>query len=73
MRVAMALRRMPEVEVELHDVRRDREAARRLYEVTGSTQVPCLFVDGQPLFESEDIVRWLQAYEQWLESSGRVL
>ena len=69
-RVMMALRRMPEVAVDLLDVRRDRAAAERLYQTTGRTQVPCLFVDGVPLFESEDIVRWLDAYEEWRDDAS---
>ena len=28
---------------------------------TGSTQVPCLFIDGEPMFESLDIIAWLRA------------
>ena len=31
----------------------------RLAELTGGGQVPCLVVDGEPMLESEDIVRWL--------------
>ena len=27
---------------------------------TGSTQVPCLFIDGTPMFESLDIIAWIQ-------------
>ncbi|MAA78065.1 MAG: hypothetical protein CL916_02310 [Deltaproteobacteria bacterium] len=27
---------------------------------TGSTQVPCLFIDGQPMFESLDIIDWIR-------------
>ena len=27
---------------------------------TGSTQVPCLFIDGQPMFESLDIIDWMR-------------
>lgn len=33
----------------------------RLEELTGRTQVPCLVVDGKPMLESADIVRWLGA------------
>ncbi|MBW1881075.1 MAG: glutathione S-transferase domain-containing protein [Deltaproteobacteria bacterium] len=29
-------------------------------ERTGRTQVPCLFVDGEPMFESLDIVDWFE-------------
>ena len=28
---------------------------------TGRTTVPCLYIDDEPLFESGDIVRWLEA------------
>lgn len=27
---------------------------------TGRTQVPCLFIDGEPMFESLDIIEWIQ-------------
>jgi glutathione S-transferase len=33
----------------------------RLQELTGGGQVPCLVVDGKPMLESADIVRWLEA------------
>ncbi len=50
------------VDVTLRDTRRDPDAARAHRETTGRTQVPCLYIDGQPLFESADIVEWLRAY-----------
>ena len=28
---------------------------------TGSTQVPCLFINGEPMFESLDIIAWMKA------------
>lgn len=28
---------------------------------TGRTQVPCLFIDGEPMFESLDIIAWIKA------------
>ncbi|MEQ1507304.1 MAG: glutaredoxin [Myxococcota bacterium] len=48
--------------VELRDTRTDPAAFRSLLDATGRTQVPCLFVDGEPLFESLDIIAWLEAY-----------
>ena len=27
---------------------------------TGRTTVPCLYIDGRPMFESEDIMKWLE-------------
>lgn len=32
----------------------------KLADVTGRSQVPCLVVDGEPILESTEIVRWLQ-------------
>ena len=28
---------------------------------TGRTQVPCLFIDGEPMFESLDIIDWMRS------------
>ncbi len=36
------------------------ENAQRLKDMTGKTQVPCLFVDGKPMHESNDIIDWLR-------------
>lgn len=52
------------LEVPTRDTVRDRSARGELREQTGRTQVPCLFIDGQALFESRDIVAWLRAYQQ---------
>lgn len=53
-----------DLEVELRDTRENPEHRRALRQQTGRTQVPCLFIDGEPMFESADIVDWLQAYAQ---------
>jgi len=46
--------------VRTRDVIEDDAAAARLVEVGGIDQVPCLFVDGKPMYESEDIVAFLE-------------
>lgn len=51
------------IEVEFKDTRGNRENSDRLYERTGRTTVPCLFVDDFPFFESADISKWLFAYQ----------
>ena len=51
-------------DVELLDINRSEENNRRLIEVGGKRQVPCLFIDGKPLFESLDIIEWLKAHPQ---------
>lgn len=47
-----------------HDTVNDEGAADKLVAVGGKLQVPCLFIDGEPLYESMDIVRWLDAHPQ---------
>ncbi len=51
-------------DVELHNIRQNEDDRRRLIEVGGMEQVPCLFIDGQPLYESLDIIDWLKAHPQ---------
>ena len=43
------------------DIAQDPEAAKELVQVGGKQQVPCLFIDGKPLYESLDIISWLEA------------
>ena len=50
------------LDVAMRDTRAEPGVREELYEKTGRTQVPCLFIDGKPLFESADILRWLEAY-----------
>ncbi|MCH3942673.1 MAG: glutathione S-transferase N-terminal domain-containing protein [Atopobiaceae bacterium] len=47
------------IEIPLHDITTDAAAAKTLVEVGGMKQVPCLFVDGRPLYESDDIIAYL--------------
>ena len=49
-------------QIEYCDISRDADARRRLLEVGGKQQVPCLFIDGEPLYESADIMRWIEAH-----------
>ena len=49
------------VEVEMRNTMMDRQHRADLVEATGRSTVPCLFIDGQPMHESREIVRWLQA------------
>jgi len=60
-RVYRELERL-DVGLELRDTGGGSAHRQELRERTGRTQVPCLFIDDQPLFESADIVAWLRAY-----------
>lgn len=59
------------LKLEYRDTIRDRSATSELRAATGKTTVPCLFIDGQPLFESADIVAWLEAYAKNVPGAAR--
>lgn len=46
------------IDVEKRDILRDEEALETLINVGGKRQVPCLFIDNKPLYESEDIISY---------------
>ena len=46
--------------LELKNIRADEHARQTLVEVGEKQQGPCLFIDGAPLYESGDIVKWLR-------------
>lgn len=41
-----------------------------LIEVAGRKTVPCLFIDGEPMHESDDIIVWLTEHSDFLESDS---
>ena len=49
-------------DVEYRDISASPEDRTRLVEVGGKQQVPCLFIDGKPLYESMDIIAWLREH-----------
>lgn len=50
------------IEVPERSISTDKDAERTLVEVGGKHQVPCLFIDGKALYESGDIIAWLQSH-----------
>ncbi|MDO5017736.1 MAG: glutathione S-transferase N-terminal domain-containing protein [Lagierella massiliensis] len=46
--------------IELINISTDKEGEKRLAEIGGKVQVPCLFVDGQPMYESSAIIEFLK-------------
>ncbi|PXV64008.1 glutaredoxin family protein [Halanaerobium congolense] len=48
-------------EIELKNINQDEEAEAELIEVGGKRQVPCLFINGKPLYESNDIINWFKS------------
>ncbi len=52
--------------VEMKDIMSNVENLQKLTGDTGRRTVPCLYIDGKPMFESSDIISWLQ------ENSGNL-
>lgn len=48
------------MEVDSVDVSEDEKALQELVDVGGKQQVPCLIVDGEAMYESDDIIAWLE-------------
>lgn len=46
------------------DIKKNQEHHDELIRVGGKAQVPCLFIDGKPLYESDDIIEWLRKNPQ---------
>lgn len=42
------------------DIHKDPDSLDRLISTGGKYQVPCLFIDGAPLYESDDIIHWME-------------
>ena len=51
-------------DIEYRDITTSSEDRARLIEIGGKQQVPCLFIDGKPLYESDDIIAWLHEHPQ---------
>lgn len=53
-----------QIDIELRNTRESREVEEELIKVGGKSQVPCLLIDGQPLYESNDIINWFESNNQ---------
>ncbi len=62
--VAAKIRQMGRTDVVELDIEKDEEARNRLVKIGGKEQIPCLFIDGVPMYESADIIRWLGEHPQ---------
>jgi glutaredoxin 3 len=63
-RVERFIRESERTDVEVHNVTESAADQERLIRDGGKDQVPCLFIDGKPLYESGDIIAWLEAHPQ---------
>lgn len=49
------------IKVNWMDIHKDSAHAKKLMTDTGRTTVPCLYIDGKPMFESLDIMKWMES------------
>lgn len=45
--------------IQLKNIQSDKQATHELLRIGGKRQVPCLIIDGKPLYESQAIIEWL--------------
>ena len=60
-KVFRAIEELGRTDIEMHDINRSMEDRERLVRDGGKLQVPCLFIDGKPMYESDDIIEWLRS------------
>ncbi|MEC7275582.1 MAG: glutaredoxin [Bdellovibrionota bacterium] len=58
------------LKVQYQDIQMDSAALQRLTGDTGRRTVPCLYIDGTPMFESADIMMWLRDNSDKLEKNS---
>ena len=63
-RVFDYIRKSGRTDIEMRDIMKNEADYKRLLEVGGMDQVPCLFIDGKPMYESLDIIDWLEKHPQ---------
>ena len=67
-RVFDEIKKEGRTDIEMHNIHENYLDKVRLREEGGKEQVPCLFIDGKPLYESLDIIAWLKAHPRKSQS-----
>lgn len=55
------------VKVNYKDIIKETANREKLQSDTGRSTVPCLYINGEPMFESADIMEWLEKNKGQLE------
>jgi glutaredoxin 3 len=50
------------IEIPMKNIADSSEFRKDLLSIAGSSQTPCLVIDGKPMHESEDIIKWFKDY-----------
>lgn len=56
-----------EDDVKFYDILENPHYKQKLMQDTGRSTVPCMYIDGKPMFESRDISDWLHNYAKELQ------
>jgi len=51
-----------DIDIEIRDVMETPKFRDELISIGGKSQVPCLIIDGKPLYESDDIMKWFEEH-----------
>lgn len=49
-----------QINIEMTNIRERPKERKMLFEANGTRQVPCLYIDGKALYESEEIIKFLK-------------
>ncbi len=58
------------LKVQFNDIHGDSRHIQTLISITSRKTVPCLFIDGEPKFESSDIMDWMERNHTELEKNN---
>ncbi len=58
------------IKVNYKDIHEGTVHMQKLLLITGKRTVPCMFIDGDPMFESLDIMNWLEKNKDKLEKTA---
>lgn len=53
--------------VEIVDISKSKDHINELVRIGGKRQIPCLVIDGEALYESKEIMNWLQEHKEELK------
>lgn len=67
-RVLKAIEKL-NIKVTFLDIYENTNNMQKLMTITGRKTVPCLFIDGNPMFESLDIIAWMEKNLDKLEKN----
>ena len=58
------------LKISFNNIYEDQKNLQTLLEKTGRKTTPCLFINGEPMFESDDIIEWLRENHTKLEKNN---